>query len=221
MNKEWRPVLGYEGLYEISNTGEVKSLKRKRRNGSGFYYQKEKILKQTFTTTGYKKVELSKEGKRKSLKVHRLVAIAFIPNPLNKEEVNHIDGNKINNNVDNLEWVTSSENSIHAIETGLKKSKYNYPRDLLYDMYITRNMTMADMARELNTDIPVIRRCLVKNGFKIKSLSSVKKKYDLDINYILEQLKYRTQKDLANEIGCDQSLISKYIKQKENDNNGK
>jgi Mn-dependent DtxR family transcriptional regulator len=221
MNKEWRPVLGYEGLYEVSNYGEVKSLTRKRSCGKGFYYQEERILKQTFTTTGYKKVELSKDGKRKSLKVHRLVAIAFIPNPFNKEEVNHIDGDKINNNVNNLEWVTSSENSIHAIKTGLKKIKYNYSKELLYDMYVTKNMTMADIARELGIDAPSVKRCLVNNGFKIKSLSSVKTKYNIDIDYILEQLKYRTQKDLAEEIGCDPSLISKYIKEKGNNHNGK
>jgi len=105
-NTEWKPVVGYEGLYEVSNKGEIKSVKT------------QKLLKPRLST-GYAMVALWNNGVRKDLKIHRLVAIAFIGNPLNKPQVNHIDCIKLNNNVNNLEWVTNSENIKHAYKNGL------------------------------------------------------------------------------------------------------
>ena len=116
----WKPIENYNSLYEVNEKGEVRSLY----HWNGHKYEKRKkpyILKQSNTTTGYKKVELVKDGKRKSLKVHRLVAIAFIPNPMNKPYINHIDGNPINNCVENLEWCTQHENVVHAYKIGLRK----------------------------------------------------------------------------------------------------
>jgi hypothetical protein len=105
--------------YEVSKLGEVKSLSRKVNCKNGFRITKEKILKPNFQKkTGYYSVTL-----HKVMSIHRLVATAFIPNPENKPFVNHKDGNKLNNNVDNLEWVTASENGIHAFKSGLLKIK--------------------------------------------------------------------------------------------------
>lgn len=109
---EWRPVKGYEGLYEVSNLGQVRS----------FYSGEAKILKPYVDKDGYLCVHLHKNGKGYAKKVHRLVASAFIPNIGDKPQVNHIDGDKTNNTVDNLEWVTSKENMHHAWETGLCKA---------------------------------------------------------------------------------------------------
>lgn len=109
MKEEWKPIKGFKGLYEVSNTGKIKSFQR----------GKTKILRQNISQRGYHHVILSKNKVNKDLRVHRLVASAFIPNPLNKPEVNHIDGNKDNNNVDNLEWATCKENIDHAIKMGL------------------------------------------------------------------------------------------------------
>lgn len=111
----WKDIEGYEGLYQVSNLGRVKSLSKKR----GFGEQKEKVLKPWITNLGYCTVTLYKNSLSQIKRVHRLVAEAYIPNPENKETVNHIDGNKQNNTVENLEWNTQSENINHSIKTGL------------------------------------------------------------------------------------------------------
>jgi hypothetical protein len=119
--EEWKPIKDYENLYEVSNLGRIKSLER-------ISLQKhllpEKILKTAKNKYGYLKVTLHKNYKQKVVNVHRIVAETFIPNPHNLPCVNHIDGNKENNCVDNLEWCTIQENNIHAFKTGLKQPSY-------------------------------------------------------------------------------------------------
>ena len=103
----WKDVAGFDGFYQISNMGRVKSV-----NG---------IRSLSYTRDGYAKVRLLHDGKDKTYKVHRLVAEAFIPNTDNKETVNHKDGDKTNNKVENLEWADRSEQMLHAYILGLKK----------------------------------------------------------------------------------------------------
>ena len=122
MKKEyWKPVVGYEGLYEVSNWGRVKSLKRlvKTHNKWGECYItiNEKILKKRIDKYGYERVMLYKHGKSKLKQVHRLVAEVFIDNPDNLPCVNHKDENKLNNNVDNLEWCTHEYNINYGTRT--------------------------------------------------------------------------------------------------------
>ena len=112
MREEWRDVKVYEGLYQVSNTGKVKSLNY-RRTG------KEKILEGVDNGYGYLRVELCKEGNREQPLVHVLVATAFLPNPDNLPEVNHKDEDKTNNCVENLEWCSKSYNINYG--TGNKK----------------------------------------------------------------------------------------------------
>lgn len=116
MEKEiWLPIKEYENLYEISNLGRIKSLIKK---GSSI----EKIKKNGFdVNTGYINVQLRKNNIPLTKRVHRMVAIAFIPNPLNKPCVNHKDGDKKNCKVSNLEWMTYSENTLHSFKNGLQK----------------------------------------------------------------------------------------------------
>lgn len=101
IEQEWRPVVGYEGLYGVSNYGEVRKT-----DGTP--------MKGNINSYGYRVVGLTKNGRRKDKKVHQLVALAFLPTIPGKDYVNHKDGDKLNNFVDNLEWVTKGENSRHA-----------------------------------------------------------------------------------------------------------
>ena len=116
MEEQWKDIQGYEGLYQVSNLGKVKSL-------NYLHTGKEQILKPG-KNNGYLAVVLCKNGKVKTFKIHRLVATTFISNPLNKPCVNHIDCNPQNNNVDNLEWVTQRENIQYAYKLGRKKSGF-------------------------------------------------------------------------------------------------
>lgn len=116
----WKDIKGYEGIYQISNFGNVKSLSFGPKNIKQLS-SKSKTLKQSLSSSGYLHVQLYKHGKPKTMLIHVLVASTFIENPLNKREVNHIDGNKQNNNANNLEWVTRAENLSHAIKLGLRK----------------------------------------------------------------------------------------------------
>ena len=113
LNEIFKDIENYEGLYQVSNLGNIKSL----------HCNKERIMKPTIRSNNYQYyfVGLLKNGKRKYFAVHRLVAMAFIPNPNNYEQVDHLDGNKLNNNVDNLEWVSPKENTNRAWEKGLAK----------------------------------------------------------------------------------------------------
>lgn len=130
MEEIWKDVEGFEGLYQISSRGRLKSFKQ---------YKEGKILRLTNKKGGYFSFVLQGIGHaRRSVRIHRLVATAFIPNPDNLPQVNHIDGNKQNNAVENLEWCTASENHRHALKQKpeilqgmIRYNKYNRPRTVI------------------------------------------------------------------------------------------
>lgn len=161
MEVEWKPVVGYEGLYEVSNDGRVRGVSRVR-NGvktSGME------LRQNMSQR-YLKVKLYKDGSHRTLVVHRLVAKAFIPNPENKPQVNHINGDRTDNSVTNLEWCTASENQKHAFRTGLKDpedtARATRKKVLQLDMngnVIREWRSLSDAARELGLQVSNISHC--------------------------------------------------------------
>jgi hypothetical protein len=175
----WIPIVGYEGLYEVSNLGNTRSLDRILSHPSkGRITKRGGIKKQTPTKRGYKSVTLSKLGKSKTLLVHRLVAIAFIPNTNKKPCINHKDGVKTNNNVENLEWVTHSENIKHSWDIGIRV--YSDEQKLMVG-----DGSPARKVKEV--DRKIIYECLVR---KIHTKQELAEKYNVHkttINNIFNQ----------------------------------
>lgn len=136
----WKPIKGYEGLYSVSNLSRVRSEPKEVGHSTcgikGTHIYPGKILKPFINTkANYYRLCFIKDNKREYLLLHRLIAQAFIPNPENKKCVNHIDGDKHNNRLDNLEWATHKENTAHAINHGLRSSWHgdSNPRSRYYE----------------------------------------------------------------------------------------
>jgi len=121
MEEIWKDIKDFEGLYQVSNFGRVKSLAKSWNLQNGKYFSKEeKIMIGGFNTFGYRHVTLMKNNKAYCKKIHRLVAEAFLDNPNNYPQVNHINGIKSDNRLENLEWCNQSHNMQHAMSIGLK-----------------------------------------------------------------------------------------------------
>ena len=161
MEEIWKDISGYEGLYQVSNLGRVRSF-------SKFDKASGHILSQQITPEGYPKVTLSVGGKRKHRKVHRLVAESFLDKTDESFIVNHIDGNKSNNSVLNLEWVSYSKNVKHALELELS---------------MQRGET-HDCAKLKDSDIPLIRKLRVEYGLKLKTIALIFGVHRVTINDI-------------------------------------
>lgn len=121
MQEIWKDVQGYEGYYQVSNFGRFRSLDRVVIHGNYELELKGKIFKGRDNKRGYLLVSLCKDNNTLNSYIHRLVATLYVSNPYNKKEVNHIDGNKLNNHYLNLEWCTRSDNLKHAYDNGLKQ----------------------------------------------------------------------------------------------------
>lgn len=205
MEEVWKHIKGYEGKYQVSNLGRIKS----------FYKCKDgKVIKPLSNTNGYLYIALSKGNRNyKRLLIHRLVAETFIPNLDNKPQVNHIDGNKHNNAVSNLEWVTGSENQIHSYNNKLRGNK-DIDDDLIIDLYINKKMPTTKIAEIYGVYYTTIVKRLKKNNIQLRNASDRKKIFNLEKFNIEEKLKYKTRKQIANEIGCSRQTIDRYIKEK-------
>lgn len=172
MDEIWADIPHYEGHYQVSNLGRVKSLYY--RNNNSFIPNREKILKQ-LDANGYKRVRLFEKGIHNQFSVHRLVAQVFIPNPENKPCINHIDGNKENNKVDNLEWCTYSENEQHSRKV-LGKEPINRKKVNQYDLkdnFLKQFKSLAEAGRSINKNYTLISSCCNGNiktayGYKWK-----------------------------------------------------
>lgn len=125
----WKDIEGFEGLYQVSNMGNVKSLARKYKNG--ITNKQDIVLKQSTNPKGYKSVYLCKDSKVYAKNVHRLVCVNFLDNPENKSDVNHKNGIKSDNSLINLEWVTRSENIKHAYDNSLRRYTENQKNTFL------------------------------------------------------------------------------------------
>lgn len=160
MREIWQCIKSYNKKYQISNLGRVKNRK--------------KILKICNNGKGYLYISLSKNNKRKNFLIHRLVANAFIINKENKPCINHIDGNKQNNKVDNLEWITYSENHKHAFKIGLKKSRKGEEmsnsklknKDVLFIKKNKNNYSRAELGRKFKICPSTISRIILGHRWR-------------------------------------------------------
>ena len=155
MEEIWKPITGFEGMYEVSNLGRVKSCKRTRLSKAKSISQvQERILKQRGDKNGYLEVALSKDGKLHYFRCHRLVASAFIPNPNHYPVINHKDEDVTNNQVSNLEWCSFSYNTAFSI--------YKQSQKVICDG--VEYPSIRSLARHLGIDTKVIRTKLKKGG---------------------------------------------------------
>lgn len=198
-NVVWKPVVPYGNLYEISSDGNVKSLINN------------KILKQSLTTTGYKKVELYKDGKKKSRRVHRLVAVAFISNPCKFPMINHKDGNPLNNRKENLEWCDQKMNVQHAYETGLRPSNlYKYKENLIKE-YTQTDISLRALAKKYGVSPKSLSKLLNKNKVRVRSIGESNNIYKIDREEMAEMFKEgKNNVEIAKHFKTNKSLIAVY-----------
>lgn len=164
----WKDVKGYEGLYQVSNLGQIKSLGRWVKH-TGWRFEEEKILKPSKTNAGYLYVQLSKNSIGKKFKVHRLVAEAFIPNPDNLPTINHRNENKCDNRADNLEWMTVKDNSNYGSRNkNLSKTLLNHPTKskpviqyTIDGVFIKEWPSVSEVKRAYNFDNSTISDCCI------------------------------------------------------------
>lgn len=158
---KWVDIKDYEGLYQLSENGDIKN-------------NSDRIISQQKTNSGYMVVHLWKNNKRKAFTIHRLVAIHFIPNPLNKLQVDHIDFNKSNNKVDNLQWVNANENMSKNWENGRMENAREKVRVRMSEIATRNKIENGERLRELNIKLrkPIAR--LDSNGKIIQTFHSAK-----------------------------------------------
>lgn len=183
MIEEWRDVVGYEGLYKVSNLGRIYQFERTMVNNFGECVRKAKVKNLNPDKRGYVKVTLTnKEGVTISTTVHRVVCQAFLPNPTNLPMVNHKNGIKHDNRLENLEWCDDSHNSRHAIETGLTRirkgeeiyfAKYsNYQVWLIKKMYHDDGLSITEITNMLGCNRRTIADMIKNRTWKHIDLNS-------------------------------------------------
>ena len=217
--EQWHDVGGYEGLYQVSNFGRVKS----------FHRGTVKILKPALKHC-YLFIELNRAGNAEQILIHRLVAQEFIPNPDGKPQVNHRDGHKLNNYVDNLEWVTGSENQQHAVLNGLIKSgEKNYNAKLTNGQaeYIRENpnkLSQKELADKFGVRLATISnvqigKCYRSAGGTIRSAQKYTPRLSNEIREEIRQIYIKGDKafgarSLARQYGCSKTTIQRILNEK-------
>lgn len=209
MEEIWKDIEGYEGLYQVSNLGRIKRCSRKNMDSKARQRTfKELILKENIDKSGYCYVNLYKNEK-KAYKIHRLVAQTFIPNIQKKPQVNHKDGNKKNNTVKNLEWVTREENIQHAYKNNLIRS-LKIPKEELLDLYFNKKYTLKAIGNIYGYSDDAVRRVFFNYGFKV---SRNKSRVNVTKEWLAEQLKQgKTQKMISQEYNISSGYLSELCK---------
>lgn len=198
-NEIWKSIPSFENKYEVSNLGRVKTLINKRIDKNGIIYSKKpKILKQSFTSTGYLQVTLQ----HKKYKVHRLVAMAFIPKQLNKNIINHKDFNRLNNKVENLEWCTPKENVEHAVLNKRNKKYYYYDKDEAIELF------EKGIDSKIISEILKVPRSSILNLLHNKNIKRSKSERIGKYNVTPNKIRTLINRGLSNKEICEKYNIS-------------
>jgi hypothetical protein len=173
ISEEWLPCPGYEDSYQVSDLGRVRSIDRVSGSRPGII--KGKVLKPFLNRRKYLEVNLFKNSKSIPKIIHRLIAKAFLNNTENKPQVNHKDGNKLNNSISNLEWFTNSENQKHAYKLGLQPSRAgeNNNKAKITDKDVTllkqlynSGSTIIEVSNSMNINVSIIRQIIYGKSWK-------------------------------------------------------
>lgn len=208
----WKHVVDFEGFYEVSNYGNVRSVDSIRMYGDKKKKFKGKLLKQYSNKNGYKVVTLCVNKRYKKPLVHRLVAEAFLKNGENKKSVNHIDGVPSNNKVNNLEWCTALENNLHALETGLKKASIRENKVKIIEDY-RKGMTIKGISKKYGCCKNALSKLFQDEGVELRRGGYTAKRYHIDKQDMVKRFENNEKnKDIAVLYDCPNTLIATYRK---------
>lgn len=167
MEEMWKDVPEFEGCYQISNLGRVRSIDRKFKSKDGRNWSiKGRIDNPTISSKGYFHKRFKYNGKQKNYKIHRLVGLLFLTNSSNLLEINHKDGNKLNNNAENLEWCSRQQNMNHASINGLLPRKLDSKKIIIIREKYINGSSKESLAKEFNVTIPCIHSIIIRHTWK-------------------------------------------------------
>lgn len=207
----WRDVVDYEGIYEVSNRGRVRSLDRVVKANDGVIYKRKgKYMKITINKYGYPTVRLSKDGSTNTKSVHRLVANSFLGE--SNLIVNHKDGIKNNNNLENLEFVTQKENMVHAVSNGLIRNfALENEKEIISDFL--SGLGFREIKKKYNTSYSSIKRVLKSNEIDYLHYERRTFKHNLDENKMLEMYKSGSSyADIGRAFNVERDIIRSRMK---------
>lgn len=209
MKEIWKDIPGYEGCYQASNLGRIKRLK-------GKYIPDERVLKPQKRPNGYLAITLSKDKRRITKSIHRLIMLAFVG--ASKLTVNHIDGDKHNNRLENLEYVTSRNNRRHVFSSNIKITNIQkYKSDIINDY--SKGVNLTKLIKKYHVDFRDLKNLLLKSGFELKeqrkgSYSKItNKKIINDIQTIYKNNPEITNKEMSIKTGLSIATVSRILKE--------
>lgn len=205
MMELWKDIPSYEGFYQASNKGKIKSLSRiVKHNLGGDKLLKEKILVGYVNRYGYRRIELSKNGISKQYSEHRLVALTFLGE--SDLTVNHIDGDKLNNNIENLEYLSREDNIRHAVSIGLISNNSNIHKEEIIEDY-RNGYRLRELESKYKTSHHDIRRVLKENSIPIESKGHRRRRYEISES----DLKVYINKGLNNSEIARKMNVSRHV----------